>query len=283
MSDGPADRPDPFQAWLEATGGGQADRGPAAASEPRRMPSARLFVLTAVVCAVAVILGAGVRARTVDPAAPVAGVAAATLAPTPVPTATAAPLRTANGGFDGGDGAGLDPAVTSAAVLAVRHGAGPDIYVDTAAVEAVDRLPDAALVTVAALILRRVPTGWSRLAAARFAVPVSTSGSTPVAMGPPWRLPPRPPAAREPRWRDLQDRRLRDRATAAIRAAGYASVTGVQLRASDELPGVVGVTVRAAAPGDTAVRSHELWLGDDAGTVMGMSPVPPVPVPGQRP
>src|SRR5687768_1427372 len=134
MSDAPADRPDPLRAWLEATGGDQLPRPPESGDgRGEDGPSRRLMAASAVVCAVAVVLAVAARTQNaggqtpgVAPSVPTAGAtASAPAAPAPAPLL---------------DGRALpgDSAVTAAALLAVRTGAGDDAYVDTAAVEAID-------------------------------------------------------------------------------------------------------------------------------------------------
>lgn len=278
MSDAPADRPDPLRAWLEATGGDQTQRPPDTGDGRREDgPSRRLTAATAVVCATAVVLAVAVRAKdaggqtpAVSPAPPTVS---ATMAATPAPAAPAVDH----------DVVSADPAVAAAALLAVRTGAGDDVYVDTAAVESLHDVGATAVVIVRALILRRVRGGWSRPRTVRFAVPVGSAEGDAVALAAPWRLPSSVSAPPRPAWEAVDDADMTRSATQAVAAAGYSGVAHVRVRRAAEHPGVVAVALRGVAPGDDAARDHELWLTEGAGTVLGMPAVTDIPVPGGQP
>ena len=281
MSDAPADRPDPLRAWLEATGGDQSQRPPESGDGGGEVgPSRRLMAATAVVCATAVVLAVAVRAKDAGGQTPDVAPPAPTVSATPAPATPA----TATAQLEGqGLAPAGDPAVAAAALLAVRTGAGEDVYVDTAAVEATADRGGVTVVTVRALILRRLGGGWSRPQTVRFAVPVSTAGGETNALAAPWRLPSPDAAPQGPAWAAVEDAGLARKAAAAIAAAGYSSPAGASVRRAADLTGVLAVSVRAVAPGDTDVRSHELWLTEDAGAVLGMPAVTDIPVPGGQP
>lgn len=278
MSDAPGDRPDPLRAWLEATGGDQTQRPPVTGDGRREDgPSRRLTAATAVVCATAVVLAVAVRVKDagghtpdVSPAPPTVS---ATMGATPAPAAPA----------QDHDLVSNDPAVEAAALLAVRTGAGDDVYVDTAAVESLGGVGATTVVTVRALMLRRVRGGWSPPQTVRFAVPVGSSGSEQVALAAPWRLPSPVPTAPRPAWEPVDDADMTQSATQAVGAAGYSGVADVRVRRAREHPGVLAVALRAVAPGDDAARDHELWLTEDAGAVLGMPAMTDIPIPGGQP
>lgn len=164
-------------------------------------------------------------------------------------------------------------AQAAAAVLAVRTAAvaspvtdsGEEVplprrYIDLAVAEGVTPLGGTTVVTVAATVLEGTAEEWRRARPARFGVAVRDTGDGAVAVGDPWPLP-SPAPAEEPSWEEVESDT--EPFEAALVAAGYDRLHGVELFRSETVPEVVRVDCRAVAPGDEAERRHAVWVADE--------------------
>ncbi|HVM14741.1 MAG TPA: hypothetical protein VM287_10490 [Egibacteraceae bacterium] len=167
---------------------------------------------------------------------------------------------------------GVEPALGAAAALAVRlsvttteaegDGEGPRRYVDLAVPDGVQWADDVAVVTVTAVVLEGSGERWDTVRAARFAVPVQVVEGQPVAVGDPWPVAVAVTVAEAPRW----EPRSADGegVTRALEAAGYTGVDRLEVDArasshADRAP-LLRARMWALAPGDSAVRDHQVWL-----------------------
>lgn len=153
--------------------------------------------------------------------------------------------------------------------FATGHGAPLDVdgagrsaldgYVEHLVVEAVDHPgPDAAVVTLLAVVLHAQDGRYATAEVRRLAVPVHVDGGGARPAGTPWWLPPPDLTAREVALTDVADEDLLVAAAEAIAAAGYVDVATLTLSTTAAWPLVADLT--ATAPGDTAPTSHRLWL-----------------------
>lgn len=288
MSDVPSDHP--LQAWLAATRGGSAGEADTASAPDQQPPvppgavSKRLLAATAGVCLAAVTLGVTATGLGKGPATRDAAVGAAAPAPAAIlpTTATAATASDAPATPVPVD-APADPAITAAAVIAVRSATPPDLYVDTAVVDEVTVLEGLVLVSVRAVVVPRVDGRWRAPATVRYAVPVGTADGSPAALGDPWRLPaPKPrEAGDEPT--PVPDPDLARTATDAVAAAGYRQVTDVTLSRPAGVPNVLIAALQGIAPGDAIPRPATVWLTADALRVLGAPNTVDLPVPREEP
>lgn len=177
-------------------------------------------------------------------------------APRETPTASAVPSAQA---------AAAVLAVRTAAVASPVTDSGeedplPRRYIDLAVAEGVTPLGETTVVTVAATVLEGTAEEWRRARPARFGVAVRDTGDGAVAVGDPWPLP-NPPSAEELSWEEVESEA--EPFEAALVAAGYDRLHGVELSRSQTVPGVVRVDCRAVAPGDEVERRHAVWVADE--------------------
>ena len=284
---------DPLQAWLAATRPVDREPAPSGGPVPADTPddehthgptaehrlSRRLLRATALACIVALALGIASWRPTqavpaVTPAVPGAGAAAALPADAPTAPPVAAPPATA------ATGAALPPDQAAAAVTAVRLATPADRYVDTAVAESAHPAGSAVIITVRAVVLDQVGQEWANPHVARYAVALSAHDPAPLTN--PWLLPTGQPNPPRLPWQPAPT--LRSPAQTALAGAGYRSISDVRVRRSDTLPDIVSALCRAAAPGDSIPRRHEVWLTADAAHVLGLTNAsPPIPVPGEQP
>lgn len=286
MSDVPSDHP--LQAWLAATRGGSAgEAGPASAPDqqppvPPGAVSKRLLAATASVCLAAVILGVATAGLAGSPAS-TQGAAGSAPAPAAIlPTAATAtdPAAPATEGT----GAPLpDPAVTAAAVVAVRNAATPDLYVDTAVVDEVTAVDGLVLIGIRAVVVPRVDGRWGSPATVRYAVPVGRAGGAPTALADPWRLPAPQARAVDHDLAPVPEPDLLRAATDAVTDAGYRQVTDVTLSRPADVPNVLIARLDGIAPGDAVARPATVWLTGDALRVLGAPTTVDLPVPEEEP
>jgi hypothetical protein len=137
---------------------------------------------------------------------------------------------------------------------------GEPVYVEHLAVEAVDLpAPDAAVVTLLAVVLEVRDGTYGPAHVRRLAVPVQVDGGGARPAGEPWWLPapdlrPVRPATGAP----IEDPDLLLEAAEALAAAGYADIDLTSLAASDGW--ALLATVRATAPGVATPDDHVVWL-----------------------
>ena len=288
MSDVPSDHP--LQAWLAATRGGSAgEAGTASApdqqpSVPARPVSKRLLAVTVGACLAAVTLGVTTTGLGKAPAPSDAAVGPAAPAPAAIlPTTATAAAASDVPATPVPVGAPADPAIAAAAVIAVRSGAPPDLYVDTAVVDEVTALEGLVLVSVRAVVVPRVDGRWGAPATARYAVPVGTADDSPAAVGDPWRLPAPKPRKAGDELTPVPDPDLARAATDAVTAAGYRQVTELTLGRPAGVPNVLIAALHGIAPGDAVTRPATVWLTGDALRVLGAPTTVDLPVPAEEP
>lgn len=175
----------------------------------------------------------------------------------------------------------VDPALGAAAAVAVRlavttSGDAADgqerRYVDLAVPESVSWAGDLALVTIRAVVLEGPPDRWRSARPARFAVPVGLIDGDAVALDEPWALPvPERPEPDHSGWTSA----VTDPEPVADAAAhaGYADVEVVEVDAHPDHPALLRARIRARAPDEQQLRTHQLWLQTDPEpAVLGLEP-----------
>lgn len=282
MTDQP-DASDPLRAWLEATGGPGPSLAEAGDGGPR--PHARRLVVAAgALCLVAALLavaagrhatlGSAATAASATGTAPAAGASGSAVAPDTPPAPPIDPPTPAPNG--------VPDALAAPAVLAVRDGAPADRYVDTAVAESLFDIGDVTVVTVRALVLRRVHDGWSHPHHARYAVPVHSDGQGVEVLAAPWLLPPPDPQLPVRSWSETGTASLRQVAHEAVAAAGYRVRDEVRLQRDAALPEILRCRFRGTAPGEDRAGEHEVWLSADGRRVLG-GPAVGVEIPLEQP
>lgn len=142
-----------------------------------------------------------------------------------------------------------------------------DRYVEHLAVESVDHPARGAMVvTVQAIVLPVDGDAYGPARAARVAVPVVVDSGQVRLGGSPWPLPATEVSLDPPERAPVDDPDLMLAAVDAIGAVGYRDLELVTLSRTSGWAWVAEVT--AAAPGEEAVRPHELWLRSDVGRLV---------------
>jgi hypothetical protein len=191
----------------------------------------------------------------------------------------AGPGATARGGAPmgvpvAGAAGTTDGALAALAALAVRLAVtadeDPARYVDLAQPESLERHGDVAVVTVTAVLLEGRDGRWETVRPARYGVALREEDAGPVVLGTPWALPspdadalPGPDAEslEAPPADPVEDAGLVADVTAALAAVGWGEPSAVAL-VPDSPPPLLRVRVTAAAPGEAAARTHDIWLED---------------------
>lgn len=149
----------------------------------------------------------------------------------------------------------------------VADGDRPPVYAEHLAVEAVDLpTPDAAVVTVVAVVLDAVDGSYTSARIVRLGVPVTLDRSGARPAGDPWWLPAPDLATRPIPFDPVEDPELLTRAAAALGSAGYRDVSVHELATSPTWP--LRVTATAVAPGSDAPDDHVVWLRDHLGELV---------------
>lgn len=137
---------------------------------------------------------------------------------------------------------------------------GTGAYVEHIVVEAVDvPSPDAAVVTLVALLLEVSDGSYDGARTARVAVPVHLAREGARPAGAPWWLPGPDlrPVSLDERVLD-DDPTLLAEAGAALQAAGYRDIDVTSVALSDSWP--IAVSATAIAPGQSGPAEHRVWL-----------------------
>lgn len=149
----------------------------------------------------------------------------------------------------------------------VADGDHPPVYAEHLAVEAVDLpTPDAAVVTVVAVVLDAVDGSYTSARIVRLGVPVTLDRSGAHPAGDPWWLPAPDLATHPIPFHAVEDPDLLTRAAAALGSAGYRDVSVHELATSPTWP--LRVTATAVAPGSDAPDDHVVWLRDHLGELV---------------
>lgn len=206
--------------------------------------------------------------------------AAADATPTPAPSGTPGPgpvalrygARAAPGPADAASVATIVARTWLGAIgpepeLDVGAADGPPVYVDHLAVEAVDiPTPDAAVVTVMAVVLEAHEGSYTSARIVRIGVPIALDGTGAHPAGEPWWLATPDLAPRPVTWTPVDDPDALASAGAALETAGYGEVSVLELATSPTWP--LRATVTAVAPGTDAAGEHVVWLRDHLGDLV---------------
>lgn len=190
----------------------------------------------------------------------------------PPAVAADAATRATGDGSDMAAGAVAATAVRQAVTRAATAGADGQRYVDLAMPEAVEHHGPVMVVTVRAVLLEGSADAWHTARTTRFAVPVALRDGQMAVVGAPWALPGgHPPRDEDEGWlaADVDDELVHR----ALEDAGYRDLTGLELAARADLPGLLRARMEGRAPGDTDGAAHEVWLrAGPPPTVLGLPP-----------
>lgn len=150
---------------------------------------------------------------------------------------------------------------------------GPPVYVDHLAVEAVDiPTPDAAVVTVVAVVMEAHEGSYTSARVVRVGVPIALDEAGAHPAGEPWWLPAPDLATRPVSWTPVDDPDALARAGVALEAVGYGEVSVLELATSPTWP--LRATVTAVAPGADVADEHVIWLRDHLGDLVVAGALP---------